>query len=84
MEYAAIVLATLGFAAGLVFRIQVLLVIVALLLVVSVVVSVAQDYSFLKTALLIMAAQSIVQASYFLGLVMRACFCDAQRRRPIL
>jgi len=84
MGYAAIALATLGFAVGLVFRIKVLLAIVALLVVVSVVVSVAQDFSFLETALLIMVAQSIVQASYFLGLVMRAFFCDAQRTRPIL
>jgi hypothetical protein len=84
MGYAGIALATLGFAIGLIFRLKVLLVIVALLLMVSVALSVAQHFSFLETAFLVMAAQTIVQASYFLGLIVRAFFIDAQRTRSIL
>jgi hypothetical protein len=84
MGFAAIALALLGFAIGLLFRLKVLLPLIAFLLVVSVIFSVARDFTFLKTALTIMAAQAILQASYFLGLLTRAYFTAAHRPRPIL
>lgn len=84
MVSAAIALAILGFAVGVVFRLRILLSILAVLLVVSIVFAFARGFTFLDTALTIMAAQTIVQASYFLGLVVRAVFTAAYRVRPIL
>jgi hypothetical protein len=84
MGDAAIALALLGFAVGALFRLRILLSILALLLVVSIVFSVARGFGFLDTALIIMAVQSIVQSSYFLGLVVRAVLTAAQRTRPVL
>jgi hypothetical protein len=84
MVDAAIALAILGFAVGVVFRLKILLSILAALLVVSVAFSLARSFTFLDTALTVMAAQSIVQGCYFLGLVARAMLTAAQRRRPVL
>jgi heme/copper-type cytochrome/quinol oxidase subunit 4 len=81
---AAIALALLGFAVGVVFRLKILLSILTLLLVVSIVFSFARGFTFLGTALTIMAVQCIVQSSYFLGLVVRAALTAAHRMRPIL
>ena len=83
MGYAAFSLAILGVAVGAVFRAKVLLLIVALLLLVSIVFSLACGFGFLDTALTIMAAQTILQGSYFLGLVARAFFAANPRTRPI-
>jgi hypothetical protein len=83
MGDAAITLAMLGFGVGVVFRLKILLPILALLLVVSMAFSLARGFTFLDTALTITAVQSIVQGSYFLGLVVRAVFTPGQRTRPI-
>jgi hypothetical protein len=84
MGFAAIALVILGFVVGAVFRLKTLLSILALVLVVTIVFSFSRGFSFLDTALIIMAAQSIVQASYFLGLVGRAVLTAAYRMRPIV
>jgi hypothetical protein len=84
MVYAAIALAIVGAAVGLVFRLKILLPVLALLLVVSVVFSLGRGFSFLDTALTIMVVQTILQASYFLGLVIRAVVTGTHRMRPIL
>jgi hypothetical protein len=84
MVNAAIALAIFGFAVGLIFRLKAFLPILALLLVVSFFFSLARGFTFLDTALTIMAAQSIVQGGYFLGLIARAAFTAAHRTRPIL
>ena len=84
MGDAAIALALLGFAVGALFRLRILLSILALLLVASIVFSVANGFSFVDTALTIMAVQTIVQSSYFLGLVIRAVLTAVQRTRSIL
>jgi hypothetical protein len=81
MGNAAVALAILGFAIGVLFRLRILLSVLALLLVVSIVFSLARDFSFLDTALTIMVVQTIVQGSYFLGLVIRPLLNAA---RPIL
>jgi len=81
MVDAAITLAIMGFAVGALFRLKILLSILALLLVASIVFSLARGFSFLDTALTIMAVQSIVQSSYFLGLVVRAVLTAAERMR---
>jgi hypothetical protein len=84
MVDAAIALAILGFAVGVVFRLKILLSILAVLLIVSVAFSLARGFTFLDTALTVMAAQCIVQGCYFLGLVARAVFTAARRSRPVL
>jgi hypothetical protein len=72
MGYAAIALAIIGLVTGMMFRVRVLLTIVALLLLVSVAFAVSAGFSFLNTALTVMVAQTIFQTSYFLGLVVAA------------
>ena len=84
MVYAAIALAIVGAAVGLAFRLKVLLPVLALLLVASVLFSLDRGFGFLDTALTIMVVQTILQASYFLGLVIRAVFTAAHRMRPVL
>jgi hypothetical protein len=84
MVYAAIALALVGVAVGLMFRLKILLPVLGLLLVVSVVFSLERGFSFLDTALTIMVVQTILQGSYFLGLVIRAVFASAYRMRPTL
>jgi hypothetical protein len=84
MESAAVALALLGFAVGMLFRLKILLPILLLLLVVSIIFSVAHGLTFLDTALTIMLAQAIVQGCYFLGLVIRFLLTAANRTRPIL
>jgi hypothetical protein len=84
MEDAAVAIAILGFAVGMMFRLKVLVVIVVLLLAVSILSSIARGFTFVETTLMIVTTQSIVQASYFLGLVARAVFAAALRARPIL
>jgi hypothetical protein len=74
MGYAAITLGLLGFALGTMFRLRVLLPSLGLLLLVSIVFSLSRGLGFRDTALTIMAAQTIAQGSYFLGLVARAVF----------
>jgi len=84
MVYAAIALAFVGAAVGLVFRLKILLPVLGLLLIVSVAFSLERGFSFLDTALTIMVVQTILQGSYFLGLVIRAIFTAAHRMRPVL
>ena len=84
MESAAVALAILGFAVGMLFRLKILLVILLLLLVASIIFSVAYGFTFLDTALTIMVAQAIVQGCYFLGLVIRFLLTAANRTRHIL
>jgi hypothetical protein len=79
MAYAAVVLAVLGFAVGAVFRLIILLSILVFLLFVSIVFSFARGFDFLDTALTIMVVQTILQGTYFLGLVARAFFSADHR-----
>jgi hypothetical protein len=76
MGYVAIALAILGFAVGIMFRLQVLLIVIALLLLFSIVFSFGSGLSFLDGLLTIMTAQTAVQGSYFLGLLARAALAS--------
>jgi hypothetical protein len=84
MEGAIIALAILGFAVGVLFRLKILLAILALLLLASIAFSLACGFSFLGTALTIIVVQSVVQGSYFVGLLVRAALAAAQRPRHVL
>jgi len=83
MEYATIALALLGFAIGAVFRFSVLLATLMLLLLLSIGFAIAYRLSLLDAALAIMGVQIIVQASYFLGLVVRAMFTGRRSARML-
>jgi hypothetical protein len=80
MGYAAIALATLGFAIGTLFRLQVLLFVIALLLLLSIAFSFGSGTSFFDSLMIIMAVQTVVQGSYFLGLVTRSAIASHSQR----
>jgi hypothetical protein len=82
MGIAAVALALLGFTVGMLFRLSILLSVLALLLMVSMVCSLAEGFSFLNAALTIMAVQTVVQGTYFLGLVVRAFLSAAYGTDP--
>jgi len=84
MGLVAVALASLGLAVGLAFRLRVLLPILGLLLVISGVFGVARGFDFIHTALIIIAAQAIVQTGYFLGILTRALLVGIQRMRHVL
>jgi uncharacterized membrane protein YfbV (UPF0208 family) len=71
MNYAALALALLGFAVGTMFRLRVILLILVLLLPFSI-AFMSHGSSLLDVMVAVVAAQIIVQGSYFLGLVARA------------
>ena len=71
MEYTAIALALAGFAVGMVFRLKILLLVIGVLLLVSILFSIGSQFSFLDTLLTVMAVQTIIQGSFFLGLIAR-------------
>ena len=83
MEYAAIALAVSGLITGIMFRLRVLLTFVALLFLGSIAVAVDSGFGFLKTLLTILAAQTILQTSYFVGLVVAAIFSSAGHQQRI-
>jgi lysylphosphatidylglycerol synthetase-like protein (DUF2156 family) len=83
MGYAAIGLSILGLAVGLTFRLRALLVFVGLVLIASIVFSIGAGFNFFDTLVTIMAAQTILQSSYFLGLVTRTIF-STYRMRHVL
>jgi hypothetical protein len=80
MAYAAIGLAVLGFAVGIMFRLQVLLIVIALLLLFSVVFAFGSGLSFSDALMTILAVQTVVQGSYFLGLIARAAVASHDPR----
>jgi hypothetical protein len=80
MGYAALVLAMIGFAIGTRFRIQVLLPVLVLLLLVSIAMSVARGFSILEAALTVILAQTIVQCSYFAGLLAHSILSGIGRK----
>ena len=76
MEYTALALALAGFAVGMVFRLRILLLVIGLLLLVSILFSVGSHFSFLDTLLTVMTVQTIIQGSFFLGLIARTVFAS--------
>ena len=72
MGYTALALALAGFAVGMVFRLKILLLVIGGLLLVSILFSIGAEFGFMDTLLTIMAVQTIIQGSFFLGLIARA------------
>ena len=72
MKTAVVAIALLGFAAGLVFRLNVLIVILVFLLFLSLGYAVTHHFGILTSLLTIAGVQVVAQGSYFLGLVARS------------
>jgi hypothetical protein len=80
MQTPLIVLALAGFAVGAFFRLTTLLFILLVLLLLSILFSVIERYSFLGTFAVIMVAQSVVQVSYVIGLAAQPFLAPNPRR----
>ena len=80
MGYAALVLAITGFTLGVRFRMRVLLPILLLVLLASVILSIARGLPVVDAVLMVFLVQAIVQWAYFLGLVVRGVFAIIQRQ----
>jgi len=72
MEFGAVALALLGFAIGLTFGVRVLIPTVAVIAVLTVRWAIGGGCAVGGTVFALLVAQTILQASYFLGLVTRA------------
>jgi hypothetical protein len=72
VKTAVVAIALLGFAAGLVFRLNALIVILVFLLFLSLGYAIAQHFGILSSILTIVGVQVVAQGSYFLGLVARS------------
>src|SRR5437667_11223605 len=77
----AVGLAILGLLTGASFQLRGLLLAVCLLFLVTMTVAIANGYGFLQTLLAVLAAQSVFQASYFVGLVALSSFHRLLERR---
>lgn len=74
IEYTAVGLSVVGFVVGLTLRLRTLLLFVGLVLIGAIVYSIDAGFGFLNTLLNIMAAEAILQGSYFVGLIARNFF----------
>jgi hypothetical protein len=72
VKIAVITVALIGFAAGLVFRLNFLIVILVLLVFLSVGYNIANHFGLLPSIAIMIGVQAIAQGSYFLGLVARS------------
>ena len=72
MKTAVVAIALFGFAAGLVFRLNALIVILVFLLLLSGGYAIAHQFGILSSVLTIVGVQVVAQGSYFLGLVARS------------
>jgi hypothetical protein len=69
MYYAMIALAVLGIMIGILFRFRTLLAAVGIVFLASIGFSIESNFSLLATLATVMAAQALLQAGYFVGLI---------------
>jgi surface polysaccharide O-acyltransferase-like enzyme len=74
MGYAAIALATLGLGLGLTSRVWALFPVVLMLFLATVTLAMQQALGLMEATLYTVLAQLIIQACYFVGLVVRVTF----------
>jgi hypothetical protein len=72
VKIAVIAVALIGFAAGLVVRLNFLIVILVFLLFLSIGYNIANHFGLLSSIAIMIGVQVIAQGSYFLGLVARS------------
>jgi cytochrome c biogenesis factor len=73
----------LGLLTGASFQLRGLLLAVCLLFLVTIAVAITRRYDFLQTSFAVLAAQSVFQASYFVGLAALSSFHRLLERRPL-
>ena len=83
MLHIAVGLAILGLLTGASFQLRGLLLAVCLLFLVTIAVAITRRYDFLQTLFAVLAAQSVFQASYFVGLAALSSFHRLLERRPL-
>jgi hypothetical protein len=71
MVYFAVGLTVIGVSAGLVFRWKVLIPVIALVPFAAGAVSISRGFGYHETAVVVIAAEAILQGSYFAGLLIR-------------
>ncbi|MGJ4892933.1 hypothetical protein ACQR0Z_27655 [Bradyrhizobium sp. HKCCYLS3077] len=74
MGYAAIALATLGLGLGLTSRVWALFPVVMVLFLATITLAIQQALGLMEATLYTVLAQLIIQACYFVGLVVRVTF----------
>lgn len=84
MVYSAICLAVIGLGAGLAFRWKVLLPIIVLLPLAAIMFSTSRGFSYKETAIVVFAAEGILQGGYFAGLLMRLLVTASVRPSGVL
>ncbi len=84
MGYVIAALAAIGCAVGVVFRLKVLLPILAFLLVASTVYAVSHGYGAVDTLLTAVTVEITIQAGYFLGILIRTYFARKGGMHPVL
>ncbi len=84
MEYTAALLAALGCMVGAVFRLKVLLAILAFALVGSVFFAIFNRYSFIDTVITLISIQFALQIGYFLGILIRSLVARNRGIRSVL
>lgn len=84
MGYVIAALAAIGCALGVIFRLKVLLPVLAILLVASVIFAITHGYGAVDTLLTSIVVQIAAQAGYFLGILIRTYFARSGGMHPIL
>jgi hypothetical protein len=79
MIYSAIGLAVIGIAAGLLFRWKVLLPVIVLVPIAAIGISISRGFGYQEMAIVVIAAETILQGSYFVGLLIRVVATAAMR-----
>lgn len=82
MLHMAVGLAILGLLTAALFQLRGLLLAVCLLFLVTIAVAITWGYGFLLTLFAVLVAQSVFQASYFVGLAALSSFHRLLERRP--
>ncbi|NEW86097.1 MULTISPECIES: hypothetical protein [Rhodopseudomonas] len=83
MAYLAIALALAGFLIGLRFRLVGLLQALAVVLLLTIGICIGSGYGFTKTIVVVIAAQAVIQAGYFFGLLAQTLY-QSRRTRMVL
>jgi hypothetical protein len=78
--YTVVGLSVVGFVVGLTLRLRTFLLFVGLVLIAAIVYSIGAGFGFFSTFLNIVAAEAILQGSYFAGLVVRNFFSGNRLR----
>lgn len=72
--YTAVGLGAVGFIVGLTLRFRALAFLVGLVLIASIVYSIDAGFGFLRSLVNVIAAETLLQGGYFVGVAARTCY----------